>query len=242
MRVDCDGNVEWTTDKRLSLRGSHDSTITIRTATWMPMQDGGHCFVEVSGNLAKFFQGHNLFGTNNLPGLVFDFMRWLAINHAGMVAPSVEDIQAWQTGEYQLTRVDVTDSFKLRTRGDVLTWIRAAEQTAHLTHRGRGRLTKGGTLYFGKESRRWSPAVRERPGDRGEREGPTCPGIPPTRSRLGRQRAPCRDGDSQHGIEAPRAGNGNRVVTGRWCTLRRSCDAPRHARGHDHDDEPHPCR
>lgn len=156
MRVDASGNVEWSSDRRLSIRGSHDSTVTIRTATWMPMQDGGHTAVEISGNLAKFFQGHNLFGSDNLPGLVFDFMRWLAIEHHGTVVPSAEDVHAWRSGAYSLHRVDVTDSFKLPTRGDVLAWLRAAEQTAHLSHRGRGQLVKGSTLYFGKNSRRWS--------------------------------------------------------------------------------------
>ena len=156
VRVKRDGEIEWTSDCRLSVRGSHDSAVTIRSATWLPMQDGGYCFLEISGNLAKFFQGHNLFGSDDLPGLVFDFMRWLAVNQPVEVAPSVEDINAWRSGAYQVNRADVTDSFKLRSRSDVLAWLRAAEQTAHLSHRGRGQLVKGNTLYFGKNSRRWS--------------------------------------------------------------------------------------
>jgi II/X family phage/plasmid replication protein len=50
----------------------------------------------------------------------------------------------------------VTQSFHLGSRGEVLAWLRSAEQTAHLSHRGRGQLVKGSTLYFGKQSRRWS--------------------------------------------------------------------------------------
>jgi II/X family phage/plasmid replication protein len=56
----------------------------------------------------------------------------------------------------KITRVDIADSFHLNNRGEVLDWLRAAEQTAHLPHRGRGQLTKGSTLYFGKNSRRSS--------------------------------------------------------------------------------------
>ena len=150
------GEVEWSADRRLSIRGSFDSTVTVRSAPW-----AGEDHIEVSGNLAKFFQGHNLFGTDDLCGLVFEFMRWLSLNHGPdaatpLVCPSIDDINAWRSGDYSLHRVDVTDSYKLPTRSDVLTWLRAAEQTAYLSHRGRGQLVKGSTLYFGKTSRRWS--------------------------------------------------------------------------------------
>lgn len=156
-KVDGSGEVEWSSDRRKSLRGSHDATVTVRTAHWM-----GDCtHVEVSGNLVKFFQGHNLFGTDDVHGLVWEFMRWLALTHgseadAPMVYPTVDDVQNWKAGGYTLSRIDVTDSYKLPTRSDVLAWLRAAEQTAHLSHRGRGQLVKGSTLYFGKNSRRWS--------------------------------------------------------------------------------------
>jgi len=155
-RVDATGEIEWSSDKRLSVKGSHDATVTIRSAMW----EGDCTHIELSGNLVKFFQGHNLFGTDDLPGLVFEFMRWLA-EHYGLrdeplISPTAADIAAWRTGDYFVTRVDVTDSFALASRAEVLAWIRQAEQTAHLAHRGRGQLTKGSTLYFGKQSRRWS--------------------------------------------------------------------------------------
>ena len=43
---------------RLSVKGSHDSNITIRSHT--------DNTIEISGNPAKFLQGHNVFGTNDL--------------------------------------------------------------------------------------------------------------------------------------------------------------------------------
>lgn len=156
-KVDASGEVEWSSDRRISLRGSHDATVTVRTAHW----HGDCTHIEVSGNLVKFFQGHNLWGTDDVHGLVWAFMKWLATEHGSeaaspMVYPTVDDVMKWKEGDYQLTRVDVTDSYKLRSRSDVLAWLRAAEQTAHLSHRGRGQLVKGSTLYFGKTSRRWS--------------------------------------------------------------------------------------
>jgi II/X family phage/plasmid replication protein len=69
---------------------------------------------------------------------------------------SAADDAAMVNGDYQFTRIDVTQSFHLDSLAQVLAWLRSAEATAHLSHRGRGQLVKGSTLYFGKQSRRWS--------------------------------------------------------------------------------------
>lgn len=162
-RVKAGGEIEWVSHKRLQVRGSYDSAVSVRSATWIGdwCEDGGGAsHIEISGNLVKFFQGHNLWGTDDLHGLVWEFLRWLTNRdlHAEsrMVTPTESDIAAWRAGAYSLTRVDITDSFHLPSRADVLTWLRAAESTAHLSHRGRGQLVKGSTLYFGQHSRRWS--------------------------------------------------------------------------------------
>lgn len=155
-RVDGSGDVEWSSDRRLMVKGSHDSAVSIRTAAW----EGDRTHIEISGNLAKFFQGHNLWGSDDLHGLLFEFLRWLAIEHglqeSPLVSPTESDIAAWRDGSIALQRVDVTESFHLANLGEVLSFLRSAEQTAHLSHRGRGQLVKGSTLYFGKSSRRWS--------------------------------------------------------------------------------------
>lgn len=155
-RVDAAGNVEWRSDMRLSVKGSFDSTVTIRTAAW----HGDCTHIEVSGNIVKFFQGHNLWGTDDLHGLAFEFLRWLTLTHGQgdtpLVSPSESDVLAWRAGAIALTRVDCTESFHLGSKAEVLAFLRSAEQTAHLSHRGRGQLVKGSTLYFGKNSRRSS--------------------------------------------------------------------------------------
>ena len=148
------GEVEWKTAKRRSVAGSFSTGLQVRTATHTP----DRCtHIEISGNPVKWFQGHNLWGTDDLPSLVVascvDVARLLGIE----VSPCTLD--AWQAGQVQITRVDVTESFHLDNRAQVLAWLRSAEQTAHLSHRGRGQLVKGSTLYFGKNSRRWSLKV-----------------------------------------------------------------------------------
>jgi II/X family phage/plasmid replication protein len=147
------GELEWMSRKRASVRGSFDSCLTIRTATHTP-EPLTH--IEVSGNPVKFFQGHNLWGSDDVHALVVHTLSDLAGRGDLGLLPTASDRQQWMVGDVRLTRVDQTESFHLANRADVLAWLRAAEQTAHLSHRGRGQLVKGSTLYFGQHSRRWS--------------------------------------------------------------------------------------
>jgi len=145
------GEVEWLCSKRQTLAGSFSTGLQVRTATHTP----DPCtHVEISGNPVKFFQGHNLWGTDDLPALAVSTIEHVS-HHLGMT-PTEADRTAWVAGDVQITRVDCTESFHLRSLAEVLAWLRAAEQTSHLAHRGRGQLVKGSTLYFGKNSRRWS--------------------------------------------------------------------------------------
>lgn len=153
MSLRASGEVEWMSARRREVRGSFDSALHVRTASHMPERCG---YIEVSGNPVKFFQGHNLWGSDDVPGLVLATLRYLlSVPELGLL-PSETDELLWRSGGIKLSRVDVTDTLHLASRADVLAWLRAAEQTAHLSHRGRGQLVKGSTLYFGKHSRRWS--------------------------------------------------------------------------------------
>jgi II/X family phage/plasmid replication protein len=70
------------------------------------------------------------------------------------LSPSESDLQSLSTGLYDLKRVDCTAMWDLPRRADVRAWLRAAEMQSKSRH-GRP-VTTGGTLYFGKNSRRWS--------------------------------------------------------------------------------------
>ena len=56
-----DGELEWQSPKRLSVEGSHSASITLRSTPLFPP-------LEISGNPAKFLQGHNLW-PDSLPEL-----------------------------------------------------------------------------------------------------------------------------------------------------------------------------
>ena len=150
IKVDPDGDVEWATPQRRSIAGSYDSSLYVRTVGVDSSRQGVE--LEIHGNPAKWFQGHNVFGTGDLVGLVAETMYELT--RLLDLTPTDVDRAYWAAGNFKLSRVDVTESFALGSTPDVRAWLRAAEFCAKTRH-GRGSM-KGGTLYWGKHSRRWA--------------------------------------------------------------------------------------
>lgn len=146
-RVACitpDGEIEWQVEKKQQVIGSFESNINVKSL--------GASHLYIDGNPAKWLQGHNLFGSDNLVGLVEQVMQRLI--PLLQLSPTISDLQAWNTGDYELKRVDCTAMWALPKRADVRSWLRAAEFQSKSRH---GRPTmRGGTLYFGQHSRRWS--------------------------------------------------------------------------------------
>lgn len=130
-----DGEVEWETSTRLTVKGSFDSSVQVRAVS--PER------LEISGNLAKFLQGHNIFGTGDLDALIRAFLDRVqpALWPEGM--PYIEVLGG------RLSRIDCTDNFLMDRPSDVLSWIRAAEERGNCAFRGRGVLKGEGTLVYG---------------------------------------------------------------------------------------------
>lgn len=143
---------EYETLKRLPVEGSYSNRITVQSTSWGDSRQG----VWVSGCPAKWFQGHNVFGSNDLPGLALEMLHRLC-KIKGM-EPSEEDIADWNAGHIRLSRVDVTESFDFGSLPRARMVVRSLSRTAHLRHRGAG-VFKGETLYFGPKSQRWSLKV-----------------------------------------------------------------------------------
>lgn len=137
--LDRDGVVERQMMKSEHVRGSHDEHITLRT-----IETGR---LEFDGNPSKFLQCHNLFGSDDLVGLlVASVQKAFALLGLDLDAAQVD---AWRCGDFTLSRVDITESYELDTPGDVRAWLRAASEQARMKYRGRGSVV-GSTLYFGK--------------------------------------------------------------------------------------------
>lgn len=140
-----DGELEYCTRKRARIAGSYKSCIMVRSF--------GSQYIDLHGNPAKFLQGHNLFGSDDLQGLVHGALVRV-LDNLGL-AYSKEQEQRWLEGDFTVSRVDCTYNYQLQSDREVEAWIRGAETGASLRFRGRGTMT-GGTLYFGKHSRRWA--------------------------------------------------------------------------------------
>ncbi len=148
--------LDWSVLKRKAVEGSYSSTIQIQST----YDEAGQPALWVSGNPAKWFQGHNLFGSDDLPGLVQEMLERIVASFG--IEPSLQDREAWSMGLIKLKRVDVTYSFDLGTLARVRNALRSLDATANLKHRGRGHF-KGDSLTWGgkdspagKGSRRWS--------------------------------------------------------------------------------------
>lgn len=140
--------IAWAVWKRRQLEGSHSSVIQVQSTTLE-----GRPAIWVSGNPAKWFQGHNVFGSDDLAGLVLEMLHRICGSLS--ITPTADDLADWHAGNVHLSRVDLTRSIQLGTRARVRNALRALDSTARLKHRGRGHF-HGDSLLFGKGSRRWS--------------------------------------------------------------------------------------
>jgi II/X family phage/plasmid replication protein len=141
--------LEWGILKRKSMEGSYSKTIQVQSTT----DEMGRPAIWVSGNPAKWFQGHNVFGSDDLPGLVREMLHRICAS-VGLV-PTPEDLVLWDAGIIRLSRVDVTSSFDLGSLARVRNALRSLDACANLKHRGRGHF-RGDSIVFGEKSRRWS--------------------------------------------------------------------------------------
>lgn len=149
------GEMRFSFTKMAKIEGSHSSSIMVRTGDGT-YDDGSFRSLEISGNPVKFFQGHNLFGIDDLRTLMYYTLDRLSVPADDFVpAVTEEDRIAWRQGNYSLSRVDVTYMYDLGTLEDVLMFLRAIQSNAAVTHRKRGEV-KGHTVMFGKGSRRSS--------------------------------------------------------------------------------------
>jgi II/X family phage/plasmid replication protein len=162
MRVSRTGEIEWTTPARLNVEGSHSSNMTFRAvgassadedrsrASWELRPGCRDSGLEVSGNPAKFLQGHNLFGSADPSDLL---ARTIA-KAKDAIWPDLFDLPQIDVSKALLSRIDLTGSWVLDREADVLAVLRAMEETIWVPYRGRGVFDAGGsTLYFGRTAK-----------------------------------------------------------------------------------------
>ncbi len=144
--ISSDGDIEWVSNKKTVVEGSYSAKFTIKAHT--------HGLIYFSGNPSKFLQGHNLFGSNDLRYLLSKTFDELLKKEELGLSPDPFQLQSIYDGDYELTRVDINETWHLDNQHDVVAWIRAVGEKAYLKHRGSGQFA-GDTAYFGKDSERW---------------------------------------------------------------------------------------
>lgn len=142
------GAVEWQTARRRAVEGSHSAKIHVTSL------DEKHLIID--GNPSKFLQGHNVFGSNDLLGMGYEFFTRLSRQLE--LRPAFSDRLAWRRGIYTLRRVDVAESFQLGSQGEVAAWLRAAAPAVRGRHQAASAYS-GETIYLGQRSRRLSLKV-----------------------------------------------------------------------------------
>lgn len=143
--------LDWGVLKGKPFEGSHSSRIIIKstaTADGLPA-------IRVSGNPAKWFQGHNVFGSEDLKGLAIEMLDRICASVG--LKPRWTDRRHWLEGNIQLLRTDLTYSLDFGNQRRVHEAMQSLDKTARLRHRGRGSYNSDkATLLYGRGSRRWS--------------------------------------------------------------------------------------
>lgn len=143
-----DGEIEWTTTKGLRIEGSHDSSVQMKTSY---SAEGACSHLWISGNPAKFLQGHNVTGSDDLCLLVADMARKIVTTLSHEV--SEDQYNRWREGHFILKMVDINYMRHCGTREEARAMLKLAQHSGCMRHSGRGEFS-GTTLYFAKRSRR----------------------------------------------------------------------------------------
>lgn len=148
--VDPTGEVIRETSIHHQIEGSHEQVIAVRS--YGSEGEGMASHLEISGNPAKFLQGHNVFGSDDIRMLTY-YTAISIVEKLGLTMTPHEK-SLLENGESDLTWVDINYPYEMECQTDVQAWIRAAEFKAR-TRSGRP-ARKGSTVYFQKHSRRWA--------------------------------------------------------------------------------------
>lgn len=164
-----DGSVDRVKLVGQSVAGSYEGRVSVRAC---PVTG----WLVIDGNPAKFFQGHNVFGSDDI-FMLSHALIWRVLPRLGLDAYSCGWLQEMSCSDVEIARVDLTESFDFGCLANARSVIRALAQSATLSHRGRGVLSEG-TVYFGKHSRRYALKAYAKGVEIGSPRGRLCATLP----------------------------------------------------------------
>ena len=162
MKIARTGEVVQEFASREQVVGSYDSSMSFRAPYSHQL--------EMSGNAAKFMQGHNLFGSSD-PLNQFFMAGGMTLNSESEFPcpPKLQGMLFHDDGrpfathtvtDLRFTRVDLTRSYKFDSNVDAREWLRSVAGSGHSRHRNS--LMTNGTMYFGKTSSRWTLKIYQK--------------------------------------------------------------------------------
>lgn len=131
----------------MPILGSYDDRILVKTPD--------PCTLYLTGNPAKFFQGHNVFGSDDHWGLAL--AAGSAVRQSVGMFPGPDTFKACDFTRPRFSRLDLTRSYRFRSEAEALEWIRGVAAASRSRHGAA--LTRGETVYFGQHSRRWTMKI-----------------------------------------------------------------------------------
>lgn len=144
IQLDPEGGIKVHRADAQIVRGSHDSTILVKSPNGTDLY--------LSGNGAKYLQGHNLFGPSDWLGLYLS-TGWRVREEAGLF-PSPGTWHDLGFAGPEFTRIDLTRSYRFPSNPLAREFLQHVFSTART--RQCGAMTKGSTVYFQQNSTRWT--------------------------------------------------------------------------------------
>jgi hypothetical protein len=138
------GEIDRQSSRATTVQGSFDDRLLVQSRTGSDLY--------ISGNPVKFIQGHNLYGPADPVALFFN-AGWEVRKGIGLFPSN----STWEAGEFEgprFTRIDLTRSYRFATAHQARTWLRDVACSARSRHKGN--VPTDGTMYFGKNSSRWT--------------------------------------------------------------------------------------
>jgi II/X family phage/plasmid replication protein len=153
--IDADGSISWECVKSIDCRSSHETSLKIKSVGGDGQ--GRATGLMIDGNLCKFLQGHNVFGSRDLNRLLLLAFRKVVELHSehlrGCSSPELTEAKI-KRGDYLVKMLDINCLYDVGNDASVESWLHAAHMRAKSRH-GKSRGDKG-TVYLGKHSRRWA--------------------------------------------------------------------------------------
>lgn len=157
--IDRNGEKEWEVPQKVSARGSYETRINLKSVGASPTQPGYATELYIDGNLTKYLQGHNIWGTDDPLVLVARAFRELCIELG--LPFTIFDLYRVSCGVFKVARVDINYMFQvvrpdgsLAGSADVDAFLDAAGTCGGTKYRKA--YPDKGSVYFNKGSRRWS--------------------------------------------------------------------------------------